>query len=66
MLMERRLNQAGGINVDVDMNDIAARMNLWELLRCWKVILAYEDPSRIIHAGPLTSVEWTPTSDDCP
>ena len=52
------LNQAGGINVDVDMNDIAARMNLCKLLRCWKVIISYEDPGRIIHAGPLTSVEW--------
>lgn len=52
------LNAAGSMTVGVDYSKTAARQDLWELLRCWKVILAVQLGDRVLHAGPLTSYTW--------
>lgn len=52
------LNAAGSMTVGVDYSKTAARQDLWELLRCWKVILAVQRGDRVLHAGPLTSYTW--------
>lgn len=53
-----RMNQAGGMTVDIDMSDTAKGMGLGDLLEPWKVILSHERGTDIIHAGPLTSLDW--------
>lgn len=56
------LNKAGGLNVDVDMSGESNRIDLRSLLRTWKVLVSYERDGTVIHAGPLTSVEWDASS----
>ena len=46
------LNAAGSMNVGIDYSKTSTRMNLWDLLRCWKTILAIQRGDRILHAGP--------------
>lgn len=52
------LNAAGSMNVTIDYSTTSARLNLCDLLRCWKVIIAIQRGDQVLHAGPLTSYSW--------
>lgn len=52
------LNAAGSMNVTIDYSTTSARLNLCDLLRCWKVIIAIQRGDQALHAGPLTSYTW--------
>lgn len=56
------LNQPGSMNVTVDYTRTAARLGLFESLRCWKVLIALQRAANggfeVMHAGPLTDWEW--------
>ena len=49
------LNSSGSMSASIDYSRTAVRQNLWELLRCWRVILAVQRGDQVMHAGPLTS-----------
>lgn len=56
------LNQPGSMNVTVDYTRTAARLGLFESLRCWKALIALQRATNggfeVVHAGPLTDWEW--------
>lgn len=52
------LNSSGSMSASIDYSRTAVRQNLWELLRCWRVILAVQRGDQVMHAGPLTSYGW--------
>lgn len=52
------INEPGSMQVTIDYTRTAIKTGLWDVLRCWRVILAAQRAGRIIHAGPLTDYEW--------
>jgi hypothetical protein len=52
------INEAGTLNVETEMNNVATRANLRSLVRPWKTILAAQRGNTVIHAGPVTTAKW--------
>lgn len=53
------LNKPGSMSVDIAMSRTGLALDLHALLMPWRVIIAYRQDGRIVHAGPLTSRTWS-------
>ncbi|MBW3077684.1 hypothetical protein [Bifidobacterium simiiventris] len=56
------ISEPGSMSVDVDYTTASTRLDLYGLLRPWRVILALRRGATVVHAGPVTSRSWDPAS----
>lgn len=52
------LNQPGSAQVTINYSRDAVKLNLGDELRPWKCLIALMRGRDVIHAGPLTDVDW--------
>ncbi len=56
------LNKPGSMSVDIMMSRESTVLNLRELVSPWRVIVAYQQGTEVVHAGPLTAYTWQASS----
>ena len=55
---QESIKQPGSLSVTVPLSREAKRLDLWSTLRPWKCMLALQRGRSVIHAGPLTDLQW--------
>ncbi|WP_242358596.1 hypothetical protein, partial [Bifidobacterium pseudolongum] len=55
---QESIKQGGSLSVTVPLSREAKQLDLWSTLRPWKCMLALQRSRSVIHAGPLTDLQW--------
>ena len=55
---QESIKQPGSMSCTVPLSREAKRLDLWATLRPWKCMLALQRGRDVIHAGPLTDLQW--------
>lgn len=59
---QESIKQPGSMSVTAPLTREAKRLDLWSTLRPWKCMLALQRGRKVIHAGPLTDLQWDASS----
>ncbi len=55
---QESIKQPGSLSVTVPLSREAKQLDLWDTLRPWKCLIALQRGRSVIHAGPLTDLQW--------
>lgn len=55
---QESIKQPGSLSVTVPLSREAKQLDLWATLRPWRCMLALQRGRDVIHAGPLTDLQW--------
>lgn len=55
---QESIKQPGSLSVTVPLSREAKQLDLWSTLRPWKCMIALQRGRSVIHAGPLTDLQW--------
>lgn len=55
---QESIKQPGSLSVTVALSREAKQLDLWSTLRPWKCLIALQRGRSVIHAGPLTDLQW--------
>lgn len=55
---QESIKQPGSLSVTVPLSREAKQLDLWSTLRPWKCLIALQRGRSVIHAGPLTDLQW--------
>lgn len=59
---QESIKQPGSMSVTAPLTREAKKLDLWSTLRPWKCMLALQRGRKVIHAGPLTDLQWDASS----
>lgn len=59
---QESIKQPGSMSCTVPLSREAKQLDLWATLRPWKCMLALQRGRKVIHAGPLTDLQWDASS----
>lgn len=55
---QESIKQPGSMSCTVPLSREAKRLDLWSTLRPWKCMIALQRGHDVVHAGPLTDLQW--------